>query len=123
MASFTVRARLPLGPRLQALAAPAVARIAGRVNGASDPTVQADLVNLPRHLDRVDRWITQGVMGGEAPNAADLQVGASLRLLLAFGDVAPLIEPRPAARVARTQYPGVPGHVPAGTLPAGWLPA
>jgi glutathione S-transferase len=79
-------------------------------------------VALPSHLDRVDGWIARGVLGGEAINAADLQIASSLRLLLTVGDVAPLIDARPAGELARRVFGVYPGGVPAGTLPAGWVP-
>jgi glutathione S-transferase len=94
-----------------------------KLNKAGDAAVRADLANLPRHLDRVDRWLAEGVLGGEALTAADLQVASGLRLLLTSGDVAPLIEGRPAADYARRVFPEYPGHAAAGALPAEWLPA
>lgn len=123
MDSYTAGAQLPIPPRIAALAGPPAAALSARLNGASDPNVRADLINLPRHLDRIDGWIAAGVLGGEQPNAADLQIASSLRLALTFGDLVPVIDPRPAGRLARAQFPEFPGHVPAGTLPSAWLPA
>ena len=62
-----------------------------------DPDVRADLIALPGHLDRVDRWIADGTLGGERANAADLQIGAGLRLLLTVEDVRAAAR-RPARR-------------------------
>jgi hypothetical protein len=70
-----------------------------------------------RVLDKVDALIADGVLDGERLSAADLQIGATVNLLLAIEDLNWLIEPRPAARV----YDQIPGRVPAGTIPAGWL--
>jgi glutathione S-transferase len=81
-----------------------------------------DLRSLPALLDRADSFAEAGVIGGERPTAADLQIGATIRVLLTVGDLAPLIEPRPVAAVARRWFPDYPGHVPPGTLPAGWVP-
>ncbi|MDQ3571543.1 MAG: glutathione S-transferase family protein [Actinomycetota bacterium] len=97
--------------------------LGARLNNADDATVRGDLATLPAWLDRIDGWIAEGVLGGSAPNGADLQIGASLRLLLTFGDLRPLLEGRPAAELARRYFPDFPGEVPAGTLPPGWLPA
>ena len=120
--SYTEGAKLPV-PRPVALAsAPLVALMAQRVNGARDPDVRADLRSLPFHADRVERWIARGTLGGERANAADLQIGASLRLLLTVQDVRPLFDDRPAAALALRWFPSYPGAVPAGTLPAEWLP-
>jgi glutathione S-transferase len=102
--------------------APLVARMAARVNGAADPAVRADLIGLRRmHLGRVDGWIADGTLGGDAPNVADLQIGASLRILLTIEDVAPLLDARPAGALARRWFPSYPGVTPAGALPPAWL--
>ena len=94
-----------------------------RINGVTDAAVRADLANLPAHLDRVDRWIAEGVLGGAQPNAADLQIAAGIRLMLTSGDLASLIEGRPCADLARRIFPDYPGHVPSGALPREWLPS
>lgn len=119
-------------PVVRALA-PVVTRVERRANEASDDAVRADLRALPSHLDRVDGWIADGTLTarpagpgsapGPAPNAADLQIGSTLRLLLTVADVRPLIAGRPAADLALRLWPAHAGEVPAGTLPAEWLPA
>jgi glutathione S-transferase len=116
-------ARLPVPQPLRRLSAPLVAWAAASLNHAGDPDVRADLVNLDSHLDRVDGWIADGVMGGEKPNAADLQIGAALRLLLTIDDVAPRVDARPCGRMARRWFPDYPGRVPTGTLPREWVEA
>lgn len=82
-----------------------------------------DLAGLPAKLDHVDALAADGVIAGEEPNAADLQIGATLRVLLTVGDVRPLIEGRPGEEIARRWFPDYPGEVPAGAFPAGWVPA
>lgn len=82
-----------------------------------------DLAALPAALDHVDALAADGIVGGERPTAADLQIGATLRVLLTIGDLRPLIEGRPAEQVARRWFPEYPGDVPAGAFPAGWVPA
>jgi len=82
-----------------------------------------DLAGLPAKLDRVDELVREGVIGGPAANAADLQIGATLRVLLTVGDLVPLIEAGTGAELARRWFPDYPGSVPAGALPAGWVPA
>ena len=67
-------------------------------------------------------WIAEGTLGGEALHAGDLQVASSLRLLVTVGDVARTVDERPAGTLARRVFPRYPGAVPAGTLPAAWLP-
>jgi glutathione S-transferase len=123
MMSFSARARLPVPAPLARLSSPLVAAAASRLNGATDPEVRADLINLDYHLDRTDRWIESGVLGGSQPNAADLQIGSSVALLLTLGDLADRIDARPVGRLARRLFPEYPGAVPAGVLPQAWLEA
>jgi glutathione S-transferase len=118
-ASYLEGAKLPLPRPLALLTAPYVARLAARLNGAGEPVVRADLIGLRNtHLPRVERWIAEGVLGGL--NAADLQIGSALRLLLTIEDVAPLI-PAPVAELARRVFPAYPGFTPAGALPPAWV--
>jgi glutathione S-transferase len=122
VAGYVEGARVPLpGPLVRALAA-AMPKLSRRVNRVTDADVRADLLALRGHLARVDGWIEDGVLGGDPVNAADLQIGASLALLLTLGDVATLVEGRPAAALARRVFPAYPGSAPVGTLPAAWLP-
>ncbi len=112
--------RLP-GPVVR-LVAPSVIAIERRINGAGDVAVRADLAALPSHLDRVDAWIAAGVIGAAAtPNAADLQLGASLRLLSTLGDGRRLLAGRPASGLATAIFPDYPGDVPEGAYPSRWL--
>ena len=120
--SFSEGANLPVPTWMARPSLPLVTKVSARLNHESDASTQADLIALPGQLDRVDAWIAEGVLGGERPNAADLQIGASLALLLALGDVRPLVEGRPCARLASYLAP-VTGSAPAGALPAAWLPA
>ena len=83
----------------------------------------ADLAGLPAKLDHVDALAGDGIVGGDAPTAADLQIGATMRVLLMVGDLRPLIEGRPAEQVARRWFPDYRGDIPAGAYPAGWLAA
>ena len=58
------------------------------------------------------------MIGGDEPNAADLQIGSTLRVLLTVGDLQPLIEGRPGEEIAPRWFPDYPGDVPAGAFPA-----
>ena len=60
-------------------------------------------------LQRIDDWIAEGVLGGEQLNAADLQIGTSLRLLMTLDDLAPALEQRPAGELALRVAPDYPG--------------
>lgn len=122
LTGYAEGADLPLPVSLAARSAAVVVRLQRALNQASDDHVRADLAALPAQLDRIDGWIADGTIGREQVNVADLQLGCTLRLLLTIGDVAPLIEDRPAGRLARRLFGDYPGRIPAGTLPAPWLP-
>jgi glutathione S-transferase len=120
MFSYAAEAKLPLPLERMAPAAPLVARLMAIQNGAREQAVRADLAALPAQLDRIDGWIADGLLGGEQPNAADLQIGSTVRLLRTVADVRPTIDAHAAAELAR-YFPPTIGEVPAGTLPAAWL--
>jgi glutathione S-transferase len=119
--SYSEGSKLFVPAPVARLSAPLIARAEQRINAASDLNVRADLAHLDRHLARVDRWIEHEVIGGERPNAADLQIGSGLALLLTIEDVASVAGSRPATELAFKWFPGYPGRVPAGVLPAAWL--
>ncbi len=81
-----------------------------------------DLAGLPEKLAHVDTLAARGVIGGDAPTAADLQIGATLRVLLTVGDLRPMLTGRPGETVARRWFPDYPGEVPEGAFPAGGVP-
>jgi glutathione S-transferase len=114
--------KLPLPRSLMRPALPLTARVMAIKNKASEASARADIAALPAKLDRIDAWIAEGILGDEQPNAADLQIGSTVRLLETIGDVAPLIEGRAAERLTR-YFPPMVGAVKAGTLPAAWTPA
>jgi glutathione S-transferase len=124
MLSYARDSRLGLPPALLRPGAPATAWAASRINRASDEQVQQDLRDLPAHLDRIDGWVSEGVLGDpESANVADLQIGSSLRLLMTLGDIRPLIQGRPCATLAERWFWPSPGFAPAGALPPGWVSA
>ena len=59
------------------------------------------------------------VVGGDAPNAADLQIGSGLALILTVGDVA--TRSGAAACDLAPLVPGLPGARAGGALPAEWF--
>lgn len=118
--SYSEGAKLgaPLG-LLMKTAAPIVA-LSARFNEASDENARRAIAALPAMLDKVDAWIESGVLGGEQPNAADLQIAPSIGLAMTLDDLRPAIENRPAAALAKRLVPNYPGHMPP-VLPAEWL--
>jgi glutathione S-transferase len=123
MKSYQAGSRFPLpAPAARALA-PLVNAVERRLNGAEEGAVRADLRSLPGHLDRIDGWLRDGVLGGETVNAADLQIAATSRLMLTIGDVRPYFAGRPAEAHAMELFGEWPGSTPPGVFPAEWLAA
>jgi glutathione S-transferase len=106
---WLVRVNLPIGTKMYA-----------RLVGVDEDAARAEAHALPGQLDHVDELIAAGTIGGEAPNAADLQIGASIRQLGAVADVEPLLAGRPALALVR-HFPPMIGHIPAGTAPRDWF--
>ena len=117
LASYSEHSKLPLPAPMIRLSAPMISRVEMKLNAATPEAERADLAALPEHLDRIDGWIAEGLIGGETPNAADLQIASTLRLMMTLEDLRALIEPRPAAELALRLFPQADGHMPAGSLP------
>lgn len=98
-------------------------RATWKYHGLSAELLAAELDRLPGLLDRVDELVGDGVIGGDQPNAADLQIGSTMRVINTVGDVAAVMKDRPCERLALDLFPDYAGHVPAGAYPAGWLSA
>ncbi len=127
-AAFTVYPRAMHGfqegassPKLPAPVVVALSKVVlpieRRLNNIDDSIIRADLAALPAHLDQVDQYIADGVIGGEQPNAADLQIAPSIRLLSTLQDVRPLLDGRPAEAFAFRLFPRLTASVPTGALP------
>lgn len=118
MHGFQEGARSPKLPMpMVVAAAKVVLPIERRLNGVDEAAIRADLAALPALLDQVDTYIADGTINGEQPNAADLQIAPSIRLLYTLQDVRPLIDGRPAKDFAFRWFPQLPASVPAGALP------
>ncbi len=111
VASFLADAKLPFPNRLALLTSAPVVALSARLNSATDAAVEADVAALPGMLDRVDRYISEGTIGGPDPNAADFQLAPSVRLLMSFDDLCSAIESRPAGEWAVRVSPRSPGHI------------
>lgn len=120
--SFSEGAKLPLPAPVLKAAVPVIGRLEQRLNNTSDAARAADLQALPGWLQQIDDWLADGTLGGDPPNAADLQVAPSLKLLMTMEDLRAIIGPRPCGAWADRLFPGSPGHLPAGSIPAQALP-
>lgn len=117
MVSYGEHSRLPMPPAAIRLSAPAIARLGAQLNRTNDHVARSDLHELPAQLDRIDAWIADGTIGDpEQPNAGDLQLASTVRLMMTMADVRPLIHGRPCAEVARALFPDADGELPAGSL-------
>jgi glutathione S-transferase len=97
-------------------------RGAWRYIGLTAERLAAELERLPGLIQAADGLVSSGAAGGEEPTALDFQIGASLRLLRQIGDVRPLIDGRPCARLAERWFKPGTADIPAGAFPAGWVP-
>ena len=120
MATYSEGARLGIPVGLAVRTGAPIVALSARFNGSTDEAVREDLTTLPADLDRVDAWISEGVLGGEPLNAADLQIGTSLKLLMTFEDLRPAIQKRPGGELADRVDPDFPGRTPP-VFPVEWL--
>ncbi|GAC1520506.1 MAG: hypothetical protein NVS2B6_04120 [Thermoleophilaceae bacterium] len=115
-------AKIGMPHRLAARTAGPFIALDARSRGATDENVRSAIAALPGMLQRVDDWIDGGILGGETPNVADLQIAPSLRLAMSLDDLRPAIEGRPAGRLATRIVERFPGRTPT-VLPPQWLEA
>lgn len=120
MASYSEGAKLGVPVGLAVKTGGPLVALSARFNEASDENARAALAQLPALLDRVDAYVESGVLGGEQPNVADLQIAPSIGLAMTLDDLRRAIENRPAATLARRFVPNYPGKMPP-VLPAEWL--
>ena len=118
--SYLEGAKLGLPVAVAAKTAPPIAKLSARLNDADDAHAIADIAALPGLIDRVDGYVADGVIGGDPPNAADLQIAPSIALLMTMADLRPFIADRPAGDLALRLVPDFPGHTPA-SFPPAWL--
>jgi glutathione S-transferase len=114
------RVGLPTG--LAARTVLPIMKLSARYNSVTDEAVRADLEALPGKIDRVDALLTEGMIGGEQPNAADFQIAVTVDLILGFEDLKPYVEGRPAADHARRIVHDFDVAIPK-VFPAEWLPS
>jgi glutathione S-transferase len=119
-ASFLQGYRLGLPTRVLVATSPPLIRMEINLNDSTDEVVREQIAAIPAALDKVDAWIAEGVIGGPEPNAADFQLATTVRLMMAFADLEPAIEGRPAGELARRIAPDPPGRI-GPAFPREWL--
>jgi glutathione S-transferase len=115
--AYSEGSRFAMPAPIARLLGPVVARGVLRAHRASGYDPGADLASVPGHMERIERALDEGTIGGDPPNAADLQLAPSVSLLLTLDDVAPQVPPR-VADWARRVAGDATGRMPAGTLTA-----
>ncbi len=87
----------------------------------SSVQIAEDLDRLPGLIDEIDEMAGKGLLGGENPTAADLQIGASIWVIATISDVRPVLAGSTAESVAERYFGEIPELVPAGAFPASWI--
>jgi glutathione S-transferase len=113
-------ARFGLPASLAVKTAGPMVNLGAKLNESDDAHVREELAKLPAALDHIDGLIEAGVLDGEELNAADYQIAPTTRLLMAFDDLKPLIESRPAGRQAERVLPKPLGRI-GPVIPKEWL--
>lgn len=111
--------RMP-APGLMARAAFVQAAYFARLSGADAASAEADLESLPALMDEVGGLIDAGTIGGAEPNAADFQIGTTMRLLAAFDDLRETVVPTAAGALGMRIMPDFDYSIPR-FLPQAWL--
>jgi glutathione S-transferase len=109
-------------PRLAAwVNTPAARHLANKVD--ADDQIQHAIAQVPEVLGHADDLISEGVIGGNEPNAADFQIATSVRALLTVRDLDSVTQGRPVSQLALRLIPEFGTDFPPGLLPSEWLPA
>jgi glutathione S-transferase len=120
-----VRAQgLPAPDVVSALMAPVLAYYTRSVESdgrrPNEHGIRADLAALPAMLDHVDELLAEGTLSLEPPNAATLQLLATVRLLGAFEDLRPMVHAHACWRPAEQLFAEYKAAVPS-FIPSEWL--
>ncbi len=116
--------RMPAPDLVAAASKPAAAYYARTIEAdgrrATEAGARADLAALPAMLDRADRLLDDGTLTLDPPNAAALQVLATVRLLDAFEDLHDHVGTHACAAPARELFADYPARLPRVLEPT-WL--
>jgi glutathione S-transferase len=112
--------RGPVRRTMMRMMAPVIIKLATGVHRASDAAGHEDIELLPERMDQIDTWIAEGVLGARKLNAADYQIAVNVSALLLSDDLAPFIEGRAAADLARRVAPDYAGHL-GPVVPDEWM--
>ncbi len=119
LVSYGEHSRIPAPDFAVRLSAPLIAHGAALLNHTGDDQARTRLRDLPAQLLQIDAWIEDGTIGdAEHPNAADLQIFSTVRLLTTIGDAQAALEGTRAQALAHELFPQWDGALPAGAIPA-----
>ena len=92
-----------------------------KYHGITAVKLAEDLAGCSAQIRQIEEFAGQGLIDGDEPTAADLQIGSTARVLLTIGDLHPMFDGTAAERIAMKHFPDYDGLVPEGAYPAGWL--
>ena len=92
-----------------------------KYHGITAVKLAADLAGFSAQIRQIEEFAGQGLIDGDEPTAADLQIASTVRVLLTIGDLHPMFDGTAAERIAMKHFPDYDGLVPEGAYPAGWL--
>jgi glutathione S-transferase len=117
LVSYGKGSRVPLPDGVVRAVAPAIARAQRGINRTGDAKARAVLQALPHKIARIDGWIADGTIGDLAhPNAADLQILSTVRLMSSLADVRPLFSSSRSLELAERLFGPIHGELPSGSL-------
>jgi len=93
-----------------------------RYHGISSVLLAEQLGGLPAKIEHIERLAAEGVIGGERANAADFQIGSTIKVFQSIGDLDEILDGTAAAELARRWFGDPAGKIPAGAFPADWVP-
>lgn len=96
-------------------------RATWKYHNVSSVQIAEDLSRLPGMIGEIEDMAGRGLLDGDEPTAADLQIGSSIWVIGTIADVRPVLEGSAAARVAERYFGEIPELVPAGAFPASWI--
>jgi glutathione S-transferase len=102
---------------------PLVVSVISRLHNVDDASALSDFAALGPSLTRIDRWVEDGTLGHLPPNAADLQIGASLQLLGSSADLRPFLAGRPSAGLGADYIPAARARSVGGIAEREWIDA
>lgn len=79
---------------------------------ATEESIRADLAAIPGMLEKVDRLLVDGTLTIDPPNAASLQVLATVNALEAFEDLRGYVRSHPCADAAAAVFGAYPAELP-----------